>query len=461
MKPSGKFSRSLFRDGRVEAKPYQSQLPDFRKDATIGAPRSRSGSESDGLIWTPTKTSEEGRDVFFSALAKRLFQLRRLESGVTWLFSAAFRIGLVVAAMATMVPSIVYAQTAGAGTERTPVAEETAVAPAIPTTNEREEGPTTNEREEGEDASEKTSPRPKIELEIERVIEIEIEGRFNELRGELLDERANVINFWLAVVAIVFALGGIFSIREFQRFRKTARLLVKEIKEKRDEAVVIVQEMTAETAATDPKRTDQAAERVLENPQASSMDKAIARAVFFQREGKIDEALNLWERVARIAEESNQALAARAWFSIGFLIHARNAADSIPAYDRAIRLNPQLAGPYTNRGNVMLELGRYKDASIEHTEAIRRDPSLAEAYNNRGAAKEMLEQYREAIEDYTLAIFLKPNLVKTYRNRGKCKAALGLKDEARVDFETALELARTAGEVELVAQLKQQLEGPE
>ena len=85
----------------------------------------------------------------------------------------------------------------------------------------------------------------------------EIDHRFNELRSELLDDRAHTINWWLAVVAIVLTLFGIVipfaGYLGYGRFRKIeeealeavarseksankARDLVKEIEEKRDKS---------------------------------------------------------------------------------------------------------------------------------------------------------------------------------------------------------------------------------
>ena len=52
----------------------------------------------------------------------------------------------------------------------------------------------------------------------------------------------------------------------------------------------------------------------------------------------------------------------------------------------AIRLDPQLALAYNNRGDAYRDLGRYQKAIQDYNEAIRLDPQLALAYNNRGDA---------------------------------------------------------------------------
>ena len=67
----------------------------------------------------------------------------------------------------------------------------------------------------------------------------------------------------------------------------------------------------------------------------------------------------------------------------------------------------------------------YSAAISTLDEAIRLDPNYAKAYNNRGLAKYRLEQYFEAISDFDEAIRLDPNLAFPYRNRGLAKYKLG------------------------------------
>ena len=54
--------------------------------------------------------------------------------------------------------------------------------------------------------------------------------------------------------------------------------------------------------------------------------------------------------------------------------------------NKAIELDPKLAGAYSNRGVAHLEKGELDRAIADCNKAIELDPKLAEAYNNRGAA---------------------------------------------------------------------------
>ena len=329
-----------------------------------------------------------------------------------WLLTAAVQIGIIVAAMATTVPVNAFAQTAEARVKSTPAAKEISVAtPSSVTTASK-----TNE-----DPSLQTGTRPKVQVGIERLIEIGIEQRSNELRSELLDERADTINFWLAVVAILFALIGILGIAEFKRLRRNAQNIVDEIKEKRDEVDKIHQDVTAEYADENPTKTKRTIDKALETRQVSLVDKAIARAVSLQREGKREQASEIWRGVAHVTED--QGLAARAWFSVGYLLRDNRPEKAIRAYDNALRLDPSGAGAYTNRGIAKTQLGCYEEAIADFDQAIRLNPKLAEAFFNRGLAKSNLD----------------------------------LKKEAQADLNVALDLARKLGNANLAATAKQAL----
>ena len=100
---------------------------------------------------------------------------------------------------------------------------------------------------------------------------------------------------------------------------------------------------------------------------------------------------------------------------------------------------------------------RQHDAALaDYDEAIRLKPDSA-AYSNRGVAKVALGQLDAALADYDEAIRLKPDSAEVYSNRGEAKAALKLKDEARKDFEITIDLARKAGDANVLAAAEKSL----
>ena len=206
-------------------------------------------------------------------------------------------------------------------------------------------------------------------------VDVDIQRRFdelrNELRRELLDDRAETINWWLAVTAIfltffgiVVVLGGYFGFGRFReieaeakKYAEEARKLVEEINEQKKRAEENLAYLTrmveqrsrlllnTEDLAPDDaplsilldqgqresdtaQEAEEAVREVRRNPEASSLARAIADAVSLQRAGRIEEAIEKWRSIANVAEGSDNDLAARAWLSVGYLLYERGGEDA-------------------------------------------------------------------------------------------------------------------------------------
>jgi tetratricopeptide (TPR) repeat protein len=153
---------------------------------------------------------------------------------------------------------------------------------------------------------------------------------------------------------------------------------------------------------------------------------------------------------ARHAAEAQQAaasaapavgqeeLTAQTWFEKGF--NAVDPAERIRCYTEAIRLKPDYAEPYYNRGNARYDKGDLDGALKDYTEAIRLNPNFAIAYFNRGNTRRDKGDFNGALKDYDEAIRLKPDLADAYNNRGNARGDKGDHDGALKDYTEAIRL---------------------
>lgn len=322
----------------------------------------------------------------------------------------------------------------------------------------------------------------------------------NELRRELLDDRADTIDWWLTGIAIFFAALGVVGYISFRNLQDEARRsadaakehaeeakklveeiekagkgvletfgeqgkqvlkligdegqeviklvglkgkeLLEEIREYRDKSKALLDE-TAESFASATEKERRTVENTLEDPQSSPMEKAVARALSLQEQDKKDEAIEAWRNIAKLMEGIDDDLAAGARFSIGYLLGQQGKhGEAIAAFDEAIRLRPDgSASAYMNRGNGKSALSQFEDAIADYDKALNLRPDYALAYYNRGNSKGSLCLYQEAIADYDEALSLNPEITDdAYSNRGNAKLVLGYPEDAIADHSRAISL---------------------
>ena len=119
--------------------------------------------------------------------------------------------------------------------------------------------------------------------------------------------------------------------------------------------------------------------------------------------------------------------------------------NAIADYNEALRLDPEHAIAYHNRGLAWSQKAKYDNAIADYDNAIRLDPKYATAYENRGFALGVTGAYGKAIADYNEAIRLQPKLASNYNSLAWLMATCP--SAAHRDGPTAVKHATTACEL--------------
>jgi tetratricopeptide (TPR) repeat protein len=99
-----------------------------------------------------------------------------------------------------------------------------------------------------------------------------------------------------------------------------------------------------------------------------------------------------------------EELTAQQWFERG--LDATDLDETLRFYNEAIRLQPDYAAAFDNRGNARSDNGDGEGAIRDYTEAIRLQPDYAAAFYNRGNARRAKGDTEGAIQDLNEAIRL-------------------------------------------------------
>ena len=152
--------------------------------------------------------------------------------------------------------------------------------------------------------------------------------------------------------------------------------------------------------------------------------------------GQIGRAIEAYSRVIKLAPNSASAYSNR-----GVAYDIKGDTDqAIADLNKAIELKPDNAVAYYNHGIVCHGKGDFDLAIKDYTKAIKLNLDYAVAYYNRGEAYHTKVDLDHAIKDYSQAIKLKKNYVEAYINRGVAYRRKGKIDLAIKDYTKAIKL---------------------
>jgi len=108
--------------------------------------------------------------------------------------------------------------------------------------------------------------------------------------------------------------------------------------------------------------------------------------------------------------------------------------------NQAVRLDPNYAESYNNRGDAWADKGDIDKAILNYRKAIELDPNNTDAYNSWGIVLGKKGNYDQAIWYFTKATELNPEYVNAYYNRGKIWYKKDNYDRALQDFTKSIDL---------------------
>ena len=132
---------------------------------------------------------------------------------------------------------------------------------------------------------------------------------------------------------------------------------------------------------------------------------------------------------------------ADAWHLLGMVAYQeKNYPLASDLIHKAIAINPNMAGYYSNLGLVLRELGQFESALANFQKSLSIRPGVPETYNNQGNVYAATQRYKEAIESFDLAIRSNPDFASAHYNRGNTLLRIKKLSAAIASYDKAIRL---------------------
>jgi predicted O-linked N-acetylglucosamine transferase (SPINDLY family) len=170
--------------------------------------------------------------------------------------------------------------------------------------------------------------------------------------------------------------------------------------------------------------------------RSSELASVFSRALAFHQAGRLPEAEEIYRQILSTRPDDFECL-----HLLGVIHFQRRDYEQALRYiDAAVRINPSLVPAYSNRGNVLGELGRFDEALASYDKAIGLDHSYVSAHVNRGITLAQLKRFEEALSSYDVAIVLGPANAGILYNRGNALKELKRFQESVASYDSAIAL---------------------
>jgi serine/threonine protein kinase/tetratricopeptide (TPR) repeat protein len=112
----------------------------------------------------------------------------------------------------------------------------------------------------------------------------------------------------------------------------------------------------------------------------------------------------------------------------------------IDYYDKALKINPDDADIWNNKGVALDKLSKHSEAIECYDKALKINPDDADIWNNKGVAFDDLSKHSEAIECYNKALKINPDDADIWNDKGVALDKLSKHSEAIECYDKALKI---------------------
>jgi len=155
---------------------------------------------------------------------------------------------------------------------------------------------------------------------------------------------------------------------------------------------------------------------------------------------KLNEFAQASEDLDKVIEKQPEEPKGHFYKAICIINSTKDYPAALEEANRALQLDPELAGAYHIRGIANTQLGHFHNAIKDYDVAIeKKTENTFDCYFQRAKVKHNLRDYEGSVADHTEAIKLKPEIPQAYFNRGIAYFYLRKFDLAMADFDKVIE----------------------
>jgi tetratricopeptide (TPR) repeat protein len=114
--------------------------------------------------------------------------------------------------------------------------------------------------------------------------------------------------------------------------------------------------------------------------------------------------------------------------------------EALANVEKLIELQPEDAENWIMKGQILMGLERYKDASAAFEKALKLNPSRTDVWGMKASSLAKTGQYNEALTTMNKGIELAPNAPENYYNRACIYSLKGDKSKALADLKKAFSI---------------------